>query len=41
MGRAGVDVLIRRLEGAGGSVSQQLFTSALQVRGTSGPPRPE
>jgi DNA-binding LacI/PurR family transcriptional regulator len=41
MGRAGADVLIRHLEGADGPVSQQLFTGALQVRGTSGPPRPE
>ena len=41
MGRAGVDVLIRRLEGAGGPVSQQLFPGALEVRGTSGPPRPK
>lgn len=41
MGRAGVDVLIRHLEGADGPVIQQLFTGALQVRGTSGPPRPE
>jgi DNA-binding LacI/PurR family transcriptional regulator len=41
MGRAGVDVLIRRLEGADGPVSQQLFPGALEVRGTSGPPRGE
>ncbi|MFM2071854.1 MAG: hypothetical protein RLZZ623_2117 [Actinomycetota bacterium] len=40
MGRAGVDVLLRRLDGeAAEAASQALFSSTLVVRGSSGPPR--
>jgi DNA-binding LacI/PurR family transcriptional regulator len=36
MGRAAVDILIRRLEGDDSPPSQMLFKGQLQVRGTSG-----
>jgi DNA-binding LacI/PurR family transcriptional regulator len=39
MGRAAVDLLLRRLEGDGGPPGQVLFRGELQVRGSSGPVR--
>ena len=39
LGRLGVELLINRLEGALGPVTQKLFEGTLQVRGTSGPAR--
>ena len=38
LGRLGVELLINRLEGAVGPLTQKLFEGPLQVRGTSGPP---
>jgi DNA-binding LacI/PurR family transcriptional regulator len=39
MGRHAIDVLIRRVEGEGGSPSQVLFPGQLDVRGSTGPVR--
>lgn len=39
LGRLGVELLIRRLEGEPGPCTQKLFEGTLQIRGTSGPAR--
>jgi DNA-binding LacI/PurR family transcriptional regulator len=41
MGRAAADMLIRRLEGEPGGVTQMLFDGVLEVRESSGPARPQ
>jgi DNA-binding LacI/PurR family transcriptional regulator len=41
MGRLGVELLIHRLEGETVPPNHKLFEGTLQVRGTSGPARPE
>jgi DNA-binding LacI/PurR family transcriptional regulator len=41
MGRAAADMLIRRLEGEPGGVTQMLFDGVLEIRESSGPARPQ
>ncbi|RNM12644.1 LacI family transcriptional regulator [Nocardioides pocheonensis] len=41
MGRLGVELLIKRLEGEAGPHTQKLFEGVLKSRGTSGPARPQ